>query len=233
MPQSIEPPTTLGASGIAEYELEEVSDEKELFFCFGLFVQRMPKRSGIYCRCCGPGTKWGPRHPFRVNSSRHSYRSRTPVGSRVKEAPPRTLGTIRNNLSKSTALPKVSSSRKGACLGRFFLTVEGKLPEIAGYTRRVGESPQLLVDWQGFCKMLPRYWSFLGIGTSSTATCRPLGSRRLPRSIGVLKELELHLSPCSMNSGRVTSIARTPGSSDGSSREAKSKTADISTTNHP
>jgi hypothetical protein len=94
-------------------------------------------------------------------------------------------------LPKSTILLKVSSPRKGAWLGRFFLAAEGKLPEIAGYaeSRRRDESPQLLVDWQGFCKMLPRYWSLLGIGMSRSATGRPLRSRRLPRSMGLLRNL--------------------------------------------
>jgi len=103
---------TSGASETARYEFEEVSDDKGSFL-LRIIRSRMPKRSGIYCRCCGPSTKCGPLPPFRVNSNPHSCRSSTPVGSRVKNATTRTLGTIRNDLSKSTILSKVSCPEKG------------------------------------------------------------------------------------------------------------------------
>jgi hypothetical protein len=150
-------------------------------FLLRTICSRMPKRSGIYCRCCRPSTEWGPRPPFPVNSNPHSYRSRMLLGVRLGQ-----YGTIYPN---PRSFQKCRPRQNGRVLAVSPSPFEGKLPEIAGYTQKVDEGPQLLVDWQGFCKMLPRYWSFLGIGTSRTATGRPLRSRRLLRSVGLLKNL--------------------------------------------
>ena len=133
---------------------------KSFFFVADYLFKGCPKDPGSIAGVVGRVRNGALGTAFRVNSSPHSYRSRTPVGSRVKEAPPRTLGTIRNNLSKSTAFQKCRPREK------VHVSAASSSPLRANYRRSLvtpGDSARARSGWWiggGFVRCYPGTGAF-------------------------------------------------------------------------